>query len=119
LQVQFPKVLLEFFINIILPATLWSWGWLNLQKKWVPGIFPVGWRWLVHRADNPTTFMYRLSWNLGASTSWNTQGLRRHVKELLCFFIKHYAHKTHLNLVHDMLFLTAPSVLVYKKMFLT
>jgi hypothetical protein len=26
LQVQFPKVLLEFFINIILPATLWSWG---------------------------------------------------------------------------------------------
>jgi hypothetical protein len=30
LQVQFPMVSLEFFIDIILPATLWPWGWLNL-----------------------------------------------------------------------------------------
>jgi len=29
----------------------------------------------VLRADNLTTFMYRLSWNLGTSTSCNTQGL--------------------------------------------
>jgi hypothetical protein len=63
--------------------------------------------------------MYQLSWNLGASTSCNTQGLPRHVQELLCFFIKHYVHKTHLNLVHDMFFLSELSVLVYKKMFLT
>jgi len=37
-----------------------------------------GWRWAVRRADNLTTFMCRLSWNLGASTSWNpldTSGL--------------------------------------------
>ena len=30
-----------------------------------------GWRWPVLRADNLTSFMCRLSWNLGASTFWN------------------------------------------------
>jgi len=37
----------------------------------------------VRRADNLTTFMCRLSWNLGVSTSWNPQGLSRSVMELL------------------------------------
>jgi hypothetical protein len=37
----------------------------------------------VRRADNLTTFMGRLSWNLGASTSWNHQGLSRPVMGLL------------------------------------
>jgi len=31
----------------------------------------------VRRADNLTTFMLRLCWNLGASTSWNLQRLSR------------------------------------------
>ena len=35
------------------------------------------------RADNPTTFMCRFSWNLGASTSWNPQGLSRPLMGLL------------------------------------
>jgi len=39
----------------------------------------------VRRADNLTTFKRRLSWNLGASTSWNTQSLSRPVIGLLVF----------------------------------
>ena len=39
-QVRFSMVSLGFFIDIILPAALWPWGWLSLQQKWVPGIFP-------------------------------------------------------------------------------
>jgi hypothetical protein len=34
-------------------------------------------------ADNLTTFMCQLSWNLGALPSWNTQGLSRPVMGLL------------------------------------
>jgi len=34
-------------------------------------------------ADNLITFMCRLSWNLGASTSWNPQGLSSPVMGLL------------------------------------
>jgi hypothetical protein len=46
-----------------------------------------GERWPVRRADNLTTFMCRLSWNLGAST-WNPQGLCRPVMGLLYLFCK-------------------------------
>jgi hypothetical protein len=40
----------------------------------------------VRRADNLTTFMYLLSWNLGGSTSWNPLGLSRTVMGLLYLF---------------------------------
>jgi hypothetical protein len=39
--------------------------------------------WPVHTADNLTTFMCWLSWNLGASTHWNPQDLSRPVMGLL------------------------------------
>jgi len=39
----------------------------------------------VRRADNLTTFMCRLSWNMGASTSWNPQGLSSPVMGLTNF----------------------------------
>jgi hypothetical protein len=37
------------------------------------------------RADNLTTFMCRLSENLGTSTSWDPQGLSRPVMGLLLY----------------------------------
>ena len=48
-----------------------------------------GWRRPVRSADNLTTFMCRLSWNLGTSTSWKSLGLSRPVMELLpCFTLR-------------------------------
>ena len=41
----------------------------------------------VRMADNLTTFMCRLSWNLGASTSWNPLGLCRPVMGLLYLYL--------------------------------
>jgi len=42
IQVWFPMVSLEFFMDIILLAALWPWVQLNLWQKWVPGMFPWG-----------------------------------------------------------------------------
>jgi len=33
-------VSLEFFIEIVLPSALWSWGRLSLWQKWVSALFP-------------------------------------------------------------------------------
>jgi hypothetical protein len=41
----------------------------------------------VRRADNLTTFMCRLSRNLGASTSWNPKGLSRPVVGFLYLYL--------------------------------
>ena len=69
----------EFFIDILLPAALWPMGRLILEQQRVPLMLPRAQRRPVPRADNLTTFMARLSINLGATTSWNPQGLSRPV----------------------------------------
>jgi hypothetical protein len=73
---------MEFFIDIILPAAL------------------------VHTADNLTTIICCLSRNLGASASWNPQGLFKPVQGMLhlCLFWLRCIHGTwvadtrHLNI---------------------
>jgi len=54
----------------------------------------------VRRADNPITFMCWLSWNLGASTSWNPRRLSRPVMGYLYLYLypesqgrKHSVHE--------------------------
>jgi len=45
-------------------------------------------------ADNITTFMWRLSWNQGVSTSWNPQGLSRSVMGLLYLYLYIFTTKS-------------------------
>ena len=73
-------VLLEFFIDIILPAALCSTHSLTEMST-----RNISWmvRGPVRMADHLTTIMCCLSWNLGASAFWNPQILYMPVKELL------------------------------------
>jgi len=58
-------VSLEIFIDIILPITLWPWGWLSLQQKWIPGTFPGGkGGWCIRLAVLPPSCAVVKSWNL-------------------------------------------------------
>jgi hypothetical protein len=41
-RVSFPMVSFVFFIDIILPAALRTWGLLSLLQKWVPVVYSGG-----------------------------------------------------------------------------
>jgi len=43
----------------------------------------------VSRVDNIITLICRVYWNVGASTSWNLQGLPRPVQALLYLYLVH------------------------------
>jgi hypothetical protein len=70
----------NFSLTVILLTALWPWvdssPSRNEYQEYFLGV-------KVRRTDNFNTFMYRLPWNLGASTSWNPQGLSRPVQGLL------------------------------------
>ena len=86
-RVRIPLVTLELFIDIIRTMALGSTHPLTEMStrniSWGGG-----YRRPVRMVDNLTTSMCWLSWNLGASTSWNPQGLSRPVMGLLYFY--HY-----------------------------
>ena len=67
----------------------------------------------MRRADNLTTFMCRLSWNLGASTSWNPQGLSRSVMGLLYLYLS-FEYRLPLN---SMLSNSSVTVTIYKTIY--
>ena len=52
---------LGIFVDIILPAVIWSWVRFSLSQKLVPGISPWGYGPPERRAVNLTTLMRRLS----------------------------------------------------------
>ena len=56
---------------------VWRWPHTPSSSDVKERVRPVRW------ADNLTTFVCRLSWNLGASTCWNSQCLSRPVMGLL------------------------------------
>jgi len=45
-----------------------------------------GWTRPVRRADKPTTFVCRFSWNMETSTSWKLHSLSRPAQNLFCFY---------------------------------
>ena len=51
----------------------------------------------VRRADNSTTFICTLSWNLRTSDSWNSQCLSRYAMGLLYFFVWKHSLNVLLN----------------------
>jgi len=53
---------------------------MNYQENFL-GVKAAG-----YRADNPSTFMCLLSWNLGASASWNPQGPSRPAQGFLYLY---------------------------------
>ena len=75
----------------------------------------------MRRTDNLTTFICRLSWNLGASTSWNLQGLSRTVMRLLYLLLFTICEKSILTLnnnrsdfsVRQVLFVYKPWICSY------
>ena len=86
--------------DINFPATQWYRGRLSHEEKWVPGIFHVGQRRPVCRANNLTTFMCRMSRNMGVSPYWNPQGLSR---DYFTFFILVLSQKERMKELFKML----------------
>jgi hypothetical protein len=67
----------------------------------------------MRRADNLTTFMCRLSINLGASTSWNPKGLSRPVMGLLFTTYTYERCSDQINFWQCFLIFTAQSFVSY------
>jgi hypothetical protein len=90
-RVRFPMVSLAFFIDIILPGP----GVDSASNKDEYQEYFLRLRRPVRGADNLTTFMCRLSLNLGALNSWNPQGLSRSVMGLLYLHLLHIGVAQH------------------------
>ena len=76
-RVRFPMASLEFLTQSFRPHYHPGVDSASNRNEYLE--YFLGQRRPVRRAENPTTFICRLSWNLGASTSWNPQALSRPV----------------------------------------
>ena len=86
--VRFLMVSLEFFIDINPSGRTVALGYSQPLTEMSTRSISWGWRRPLCRADNLTTFMCWLSWNLGASTAWNLQALSRALMELLFLLLQ-------------------------------
>ena len=68
-SVRFPVVSMNFLIDLFLPAALCSWELTEMSTM------NISWGVKAAVTYNLTTFMCRLSLNLGVSTSWKLLGL--------------------------------------------
>jgi hypothetical protein len=84
-QVVSPTGLLKFFIDLIVPAALWPWGWLVSDRNEYQGYVlrgkGGGWVGLTTLPASCADFLEFL----GASTSWSLQGLSRPVMDSFFF----------------------------------
>jgi hypothetical protein len=88
-------VSLEFFIDIIVSVALYGPGVDSASNR---NEYQEYFLRPVRRVDNLATFMCRLSTNLGASTSWNCQGLSRPVMGLLYLYLYCNCFRTSLTM---------------------
>jgi hypothetical protein len=97
-RVRFPIVSLEFFIdNRSRPNYGPRVDSASNRNEYQEYLF--GERRPMRRADNLTTFMCRLSWNLGASNSWNPQGLSRPIMWMLHLILVGVVYRIWLNVM--------------------
>jgi hypothetical protein len=80
---------LESFIDLILPAAPWPWGWLSHWHKWIPGISPGGKGGRCVGLTTITSSCAECLEILVASTFWRCKGRPGLYGDWFAFYLSH------------------------------